>query len=190
MTIDQTVFVSGGGIIGSIRSVLLADPQISQTFGNRVSPGRLAAGWQSANSTATTPISYPCIVLADISGTFNSDVFYKDQRIDMIDSMVQVDVYANNYNDALAFGDYVYGIMRQVRYWNVAGNAVFLMPFLRHEILQPKRTETGSDCWQSLTRWHYVRQIGIQPISSLSTVNGKGFLALPGLLSSGSGAAS
>ncbi len=190
MARDQTTLVSGGGIIGSIRTALLADPSIVQTFGTRIIPGRLSSGWQSANSSATQPISYPFVILSDVAGSFSHDVYVDDQRVDITDSIVQVSIYTNSYDTAISLGDYVHGVIRQVRFFNVAGRGVFIQPLSVHEILEPKRSETGSDIWQSVRRFRYWRQIGIKPISDQRTVNGSGFISLPGFLSSGAGESS
>lgn len=179
-----------GGVFGSIRAVLISDPTIGRLISNRVSPGRISSGWSSVNSAATLPITAPYVILEDLGGQFSHDVFHKGQRIDIYDTQLQVTVFANSYGEMFDLGRYVHGVMRQITYFSVEGIATYLMPSLRHELLLPKRSELGADIWSVVGRWRYWNPIGIQPISSLSTVNGKGFLALPGLLSSGSGAAS
>lgn len=142
---------SGGGLFGPIRHHLVGDININSYVGiDKIAPGRLPKGTQ-----------LPYIIMTHISANLDAPISYTDtsdfklRTFDAWNTIFQVSVYAEGYDQARALGKMVHNrLSRNVVAYE--GLCVWIWPNSWTISLDPQLSETGSDVWQAAYRY-FVR---------------------------------
>jgi len=143
-------------IFTSIRTFLMADPNIAGIFGGRMQAGRASSSFTTEAASSLVQMKAPYIIFSYVTSKYLMnvpDVVPGNANFDLYNSIIQVSVFGAGHDFTREIGLIVHERIKK-RYFSIDGIAVWLHPYRRIFMIDKTRNELGQDIWQSA--WQYA----------------------------------
>ncbi len=143
-------------IFTSIRTWLMADPNIAGIFRGRMQAGRASSSFTTQAASSLVQMQAPYIIFSYVTSRFLMnvpDVVPGNANFDLYNSIVQVSVFGDGHDFTRAIGLAVNQRIKR-RYFSIDGIAVWLQPYRQLFMIDKTRNELGQDVWQMA--WQYA----------------------------------